>query len=113
VTPAELATAYFDAIRGKDVEKIRSLFAADATLKTAFGVTEGADAIADFYANYAFQFDDLWPEPGPLIADGNRVAVEITLTAAGQTTNVADVFEIVDDKIHRLTIYGQIQRDEN
>jgi ketosteroid isomerase-like protein len=112
VTPAELATAYFEAIRGRDVEGIRRMFAPDAELTTAFGVTQGADAIAGFYRDYAFGFDDLWPELEPLIVDGNRVAVEITLTAAGQTTKVADVFEIEGEHIRRLTIYGQIAREE-
>ena len=113
MTPAELAAAYFEAIRGRDVERIRGLFAPDAKLTTAFGVTEGADAIADFYANYAFSFDDLWPEPGPLIVDGNLVAVEIELTAAGETSEVADVFEIDGDHIRRLRIYGTIERAQD
>ncbi|MGH9025113.1 MAG: nuclear transport factor 2 family protein [Acidimicrobiia bacterium] len=104
--------SYFEAIRARDVEAIRGLFASDAELCSAFGVVNGADAIATFYADYAFQFDDIWPEPGPLIIAGNRVAVEISLTMAGRTSQVADVFDLTGDKISRLAIYGAIERDQ-
>jgi SnoaL-like domain len=112
MTPHEVVGAYFDAIRGRDVEGIRRLFAPESELTSAFGVVHGSDAIAAFYADYAFQFEDLMPQPGPLLVDGNRVAVEITLTMAGQTSNVADVFELAGDKIRRLAIYGSIERDQ-
>jgi ketosteroid isomerase-like protein len=108
----ETVRSYFEAIRARDVEALRRLFAPDAELVSAFGVVNGRDAIAGFYADYAFTFDDIWPEPGPLIIDGHRAAVEITLTMAGRTTKVADVFETGDDGIRRLAIYGAIERHD-
>jgi ketosteroid isomerase-like protein len=113
MTIDETVRSYFEAIRTRDVEALRRLFTPDAELVSAFGIVNGRDAIAGFYANYAFSFDDIWPEPGPLIVEGDRVAVEITLTMAGRTTQVADVFDVGNDGIRRLAIYGAIERDEH
>ncbi len=57
------------------------------------------------YRDTAFQFADLEPRPGPLVVDGNRVAVEIALRMNGTTTAVADVFEVDADGIRRLAVY--------
>ena len=57
-------------------------------------------------AIFAFSIDDLWPEPGPLIVDGDRVAVEIQLRMGGSTTLVADVFTLDDGRIRRVAIYN-------
>jgi hypothetical protein len=103
--PAAVATAYFAAITARDAEAIESLFEPDAELVNMAGTTRGAAAIARFYAENAFTFDDLLPEPGPLLVDGNQVAVEIRLRMNHNITTVADVFTIVGDRIRRLAIY--------
>jgi ketosteroid isomerase-like protein len=103
--PGAVATRYFAAIRGHDVDGIKAVFADDAELVSAGGTVTGRDAIADFYARTAFQLDDLSPNPGPFVVDGDRLAVEIDLTMSGKQHRVADFFEIRDGLVHRLVIY--------
>jgi ketosteroid isomerase-like protein len=103
--PAAVARAYFDAIAAHDAGAIRSLFEPDAELVTMAGTVRGADAIAAFYEQNAFNFDDLQPEPGPFVVEGDRVAVEIRLRMNGTVSNVADVFTIVGEGIRRLAVY--------
>jgi hypothetical protein len=45
------------------------------------------------------------PDPGPLIVDGNRVAVEIDLLRGGRHIAVGDFFTIDSGKIRRLVIF--------
>jgi len=103
--PSAIANAYFDAVRARDADALRKLFAPDGELVTATGTFHGADAIADYYAQLAFAIE---PQPslGPFIADGDRVAVEIDLTTTIGPMQVADVFTITDGRITRLAIYG-------
>jgi ketosteroid isomerase-like protein len=103
---AAIVTAYFDAIRARDVDALRELFAPDAELVTTAGVVVGRDAVAAFYRDSAFQIDDLEPRPGPLLVDGTRVAVEIELRIGGRVAPVADFFTIEDGRIRRLAIYS-------
>ncbi len=103
--PGAVAAAYFAAITAHDADAVAACFTDDAELITAAGAFHGPAAIADFYRNNAFQFDDLRPSPGPLLVDGNRVAVEIDLYMGGSTTPVADFFTIEGDRIRRLVIY--------
>ena len=58
------------------------------------------------YRDLAFKVEDPWPEPGPLIVDGDRVAVEIRLRMGGTTTLVGDVFTLVQGRIARVAIYN-------
>ena len=78
-----------------------ALFTDDAELVSAAGTFSGRDAIVGFYRDLAFTVDDLWPDPGPLIVDGDRVAVEIRLRMGGTTTLVGDVFTLSDGRIAR------------
>jgi ketosteroid isomerase-like protein len=105
VDPAAVATRYFDAIRSHDVDGIKAVFAEDAELVSAGGTVTGRDAIADFYASTAFKVDDLSPNPGAFVVDGDRLAVEIDLTMGGAQHRVADFFEIRDGQVQRLVIY--------
>jgi ketosteroid isomerase-like protein len=103
--PASVATRYFDAIRSRDVDGIRAVFADDAVLVSAAGTVQGRDAIAEFYTGSAFQIDDLSPTPGEYVVDGERLAVEIDLFMGGRSHRVADFFEIRDGLVRRLVIY--------
>ncbi len=96
---------YFAAIRARDADALRDVFTDDAELMTVTGTYTGPDEILGFYRDLVFKIDDLWPEPGPLIVDGDRVAVEIRLRMASTTSHVADVFTLAGDRIHRLAIY--------
>ena len=102
----EIVTAYFEAIRAHDADALLPLFGPDAELVTAAGTFRGPDAIAGFYRDLAFQVEDLWPEPGPLVVDGDRVAVEIRLRMNGADSPAADFFTLGDGLITRLTIYS-------
>ena len=103
--PTEVVGRYFAAITAHDAAAVAACFADDAVLVTAAGTFEGPAAIADFYARTAFQFEDLRPAPGPLVVDGDRVAVEIELFLGGATTPVADFFTVSGERIRRLVIY--------
>jgi aldehyde dehydrogenase (NAD+) len=98
--------AYFDAVRTKDVAALHDLFTADAELVTGAGTFSGPEAIAGFYRDLAFTVDDLWPEPGPLLIDDDRVAVEIRLRMNGSVSLVGDFFTLADGRISRLVIYN-------
>ena len=103
--PEETAEAYFAAIRAHDVEGIKHVFAPKGELVTPTGTYVGPDSIAEFYAGQAFAAPDLQPQVGPFIVAGGRVAVEIILQMYGQKSRVADVFEISDGLIQRLSVY--------
>jgi ketosteroid isomerase-like protein len=96
--------AYFAAIRAKDADALGALFTHNADLVTVAGTFTGPAAIAGFYRDFAFQVEDLWPEPGPLIVDGERVAVEIRLRMNGSVTLVGDFFTLRNGRIERLCI---------
>lgn len=104
VTGVDAIHAHFAAIRARDVDARRDLFTDDAELVSAAGMSSGRDAIVAFSRDLAFAVDDLWPEPGPLIVDGDRVAVEIRLRMGGATTLVGDVFTLSGDRIARVAI---------
>ena len=105
MTDTAVVDAYLGAIRARDADALRELFTSDAELITQAGTFVGPDAIAGFYRDLAFNVEDLWPEPGPLLVEGERVAVEIRLRMAGNVTLVADVFTLAGGRIRRLAIY--------
>jgi hypothetical protein len=103
--PSAVAHAYFDAVRARDADALRTLFAPDAELVTATGSFHGAEAITDYYEELAFTIE---PQPtlGPFLVDGGRIAVEIDLATTIGPMHVADVFTITGGQIARLAIYG-------
>ena len=106
MTNVDTVNAYFRAIRDKDADALRQLFTADAQLTTLAGTFTGPDAIASFYRDLVFTVDDLWPEPGALVIDDDRVAVEIELRMNGNVSLVGDFFTLANGKISRLIIYN-------
>jgi ketosteroid isomerase-like protein len=104
MTDVAVVSAYFAAIRAKDADALGALFTHDADLVTMAGTFTGPAAIAGFYRDVAFQVEDLWPEPGPLIVDGERVAVEIRLRMNGKVSLVGDFFTLRNGRIERLLI---------
>lgn len=103
--PADVARAYFAAVTAHDADAIAACFADDAELVTNTGTFHGRAAIGGFYRDSLLQADDVRPAPGPLIVDGNRVAVEIDLLRRGRQIAVGDFFTIEDGKIRRLVIF--------
>ena len=103
---AEVVESYFAAIRARDAEAVAARFSPDAELVTAAGTFRGPAEIAGFYRDLAFRVADLWPEPGLLVVDGDRVAVEIDLRVNGAPTRAGDFFTLRDGRITRLVIYA-------
>jgi ketosteroid isomerase-like protein len=97
---------YFDAITRRDGARLRQLFTADAVLDAQGTEYRGADAIARFYEEGAFAFDDLLPHPRPPVVDGDRVVVTIDLHIAATDSTVVDTFELAGDRIRTLRIEG-------
>lgn len=104
-TPAETVQAYFAAVNGRDIEAIQQVFAPQGELVTPTGRFVGPQAIAEFYAAAVFPAADLVARPVLLLADGERVGVEIELTMHGQKTRVADFFLIRHGRVERLAVY--------
>jgi aldehyde dehydrogenase (NAD+) len=104
MTEVGVVDEYFAAIRAKDADALGALFTDDGELVSLAGTFTGPAAIAGFYRDLAFQVEDLWPEPGPLIVEGARVAVEIRLRMNGAYSLVGDFFTLRDGRIARLCI---------
>jgi ketosteroid isomerase-like protein len=104
MTTVPVVDAYFAAIRAKDADALGALFTDDAALVTLAGTFTGPEAIAGFYRDLAFQTEDLWPEPGRLVVDGQHVAVEIRLRLNGKVSLVGDFFTLRNGRIERLLI---------
>jgi ketosteroid isomerase-like protein len=104
MTAQEVVTAYFEAIRAKDADALGALFTDDGELISMAGTFTGPAEIAGFYRDLAFQVEDLWPEPGPFLTDGERVAVEIRLRMNGAVSLVGDFFTLREGRIARLLI---------
>jgi ketosteroid isomerase-like protein len=102
--PEQLIGSYFAAIRARDAVALGRLFHRDAVLVSAAGTFEGRDAITAFYRDLVFPVEDLWPDPGPLAVDGDRVTVEIRLRMNGDVSRVNDFFTLGDGLITRLVI---------
>jgi predicted TIM-barrel fold metal-dependent hydrolase len=113
--PAAIAQRYFGAVTSHDTEALRSVFAPDAVLVRGDASFKGADEIVRFYAEGAFTYEDLAPDPGPMIVDGgaggSRVAgdagtvnVDLSLRIDGGDIPVHDIFEISGGRITRLDI---------
>jgi hypothetical protein len=100
----QLIGSYFAAIRARDADALGLLFHADAVIVSAAGTFVGRDAITAFYRDLVFLVEDLWPDPGPLVADGERVKVEIRLRMNGDVSRVNDFFTLGDGVITELLI---------
>jgi len=98
--------AYFTAITARDTEGLRTLFTSDAVLDAQGTEYRGSDAIARFYAEGAFAFDDLLPRPKTSEVDGDQASVKIDLRIAGGHAEVEDIFTLSGHRISRLDIRG-------
>jgi ketosteroid isomerase-like protein len=103
--PTAVVRAYFAAVTAHDPDAIQACFADDAELITNTGIFHGRVAIGGFYRDTLFNADDVRPTPGPLLVDGNRIAVEIDLLTGGRRIRVGDFFTVDGDKIRRLVIF--------
>lgn len=107
--PAAVVGAYFAAVTAGDAKAVGALFAPDAELHNAAGTLRGA-AITEMYEG-GLPTGNIKPSPGPLVVDGERVAVEINLTANGRPLTLGDFFTIREGKIQRLAIYSLTPTD--
>ncbi|MEV4240843.1 nuclear transport factor 2 family protein [Nocardia sp. NPDC050408] len=103
--PVAVVRAYFDAVAAGDPSAVGALFAPDAELHNAAGTLRGAEAITRMYEG-GLRPGAMKPSPGPLVVDGERVAVEIDLNADGKSMKLGDFFTVREGKIHRLAIYS-------
>ena len=108
--PESVVRAYFEAVEAGDAQSVRSLFAPDAELSSAAGSVTGADGIGVMYER-AFSTGASRPRPGPLVVDGERIAVQIELETDGGSARLGDFFTISDGRIQRLAIYSLAQSD--
>ncbi|MEW2118929.1 SDR family NAD(P)-dependent oxidoreductase [Streptomyces sp. NPDC005474] len=104
-SPAEAARRYFDAVLRKDADALQALFAEDAEFDVPGTTLTGNTAIAAFYREL-FTTSSPEPSPGPLLVDGDRVAVQIALHNQGQDFRMADFFTVTSEgRIARMVAY--------
>jgi hypothetical protein len=104
MTDTTVVSAYFEAIRARDPDRLGSLFSPGADLVSGAGTFRGPEAIAGFYRDLVFLVEDLWPDPGPFTVDGDHVAVRIRLRMNGAISEVDDYFTLGDGLITKLVI---------
>jgi len=104
-TPREAAAAYFDAVRHSDTDALQELFSDDAELDVPGTKLRSNKAIVEFYRD-TFAKMPLKPTPGPLVADGDRVSVEIVVPLDGADYRFADFFTVTTEgRIARVVAY--------
>ena len=101
----EVVEAYFAHMRAGDVE-VAELFRDDAQLIGLGTVVRGRPAIRQFYEE---SIRSGRPQPalvGDLMVDGQRVAAELHIGLAGDSTlHVVDLFEVDGESIVSLTYF--------
>ena len=102
---SEAVAEYFAAVVGRDADGLRRVFAEDAVLQDPVGIRRGPPEIAGGFVDRFFVSEVFAPEPGPLVIDVDRAAVEISLLLGGEVVRLADFFTIADGKITRLDVY--------
>ena len=102
---AEVVEAYFEAVAARDAPGLRAVFAPDAVLQDPMGTRRGPEAIVQGYEDRFFESADFAPQPGPVLIENDRAAVEISLHLGGEVVRLADFFTITGGKITRLDIY--------
>lgn len=108
--PAGVVNSYFAAVRAGDADAVARLFTDYAVFVNAAGTLVGAEAIGRMYRN-GLASEVMVPAPGPLLIDGDNVAVEIDLTVGDANVQLCDFFATRDGKIERLAIYSRAPTD--
>lgn len=102
-TPADIATAYFAAWKGKDFDAYRSLLAADVDFVGALGEAHGADECVAGLRKLAEITTDIVIHK--LLADGTDVLTWFDLhTTAAPPCPVANWTHVEDGEITRIRV---------
>ena len=103
----DVVEKYFRANRTKDLKLMRSILANDVEITSQAGTVKGADACVNLADEFHKRTGGVDPHPGPLVIDGDTVAVQIRahLPQLKEIRNLADFFTIKDGKITQLFIY--------
>jgi hypothetical protein len=104
--PAQVMERYFKAVQSHAVEPILDVFAPDAVLVTADREIVGHDKIREFYLGGVLKCKNFTPKPGPLLINGESLAVEIVLQCDGADRHVGDFFTMKNGKITRMVVYS-------
>ena len=105
----DIADSYFNCIRSRDVDGLVNLYAEDAVITLPNGSqVAGSSAIRAFQTN-VFARGAPYPTPGPRVAGGNAIAVEIEAKLPdGSIRHTANFFYVNDSgRIQRLSVYTQ------
>ncbi len=105
----DIADSYFRCIRAKDIEGLVALYAEDAVLILPNGTqVAGQPAIRELQEKI-FAHGAPYPTPGPRVASGNALAVQIEARLAdGSLRHTANFFTVNDARrIQRLSVYAQ------
>jgi len=105
LTPSEVASEYFARMRAGDLSVV-DLFHEDAELIGLGTRRQGRAAILDFYQGVIERAGPTPRQIGGLLADGERVAVEILIELAeGATVHAVDMFVVDSGRIRSLTYF--------
>ncbi len=114
MTPIEVVETYFKAVRGQDLDLLRSIFADDMLLvSSTVGHMTGGDEIVEFYGKLLKERGGADPHPGPLMLFGDVVAFEVDAHHGDEIHQVADFFTVKDGKVIRLAVYqGPVRKKD-
>lgn len=103
--PSAIASEYFARVRARDLSVV-DLFHEDAELIGLGTRRQGRAAILEFYRGVIERAGPTPRQLGSLLADGERVAVEILIElAGGATVHAVDLFTIEQGLIRSLTYF--------
>lgn len=103
--PASVASEYFSRMRAADASVVE-LFHDDAMLIGLGTTRTGKDAISEFYQGVIEQAGPTPRSAGPLLVNGSRVAAEVYIDLADDTSvHAVDIFVVENGRIQSLTYF--------
>ena len=105
-TPIAVARTYFKAVKARDLDRLRGIFADDMELVTqTVGRMTGGDSIAQFYTALLARFCKITPRLGPFRTFADTVVVEVDGQHGPDMFKMASFFTVMRGRIARLAIY--------
>jgi ketosteroid isomerase-like protein len=120
-TNADLVRERFAPMREGDVEALLTLIHPDFEVTTPPGLAaepdtyRGPEGIRRYFDSFYEIMDRVSFEPHDFIGVGERVVVPVTLRARGRTTGIettqklVQVWELRDEKAHRIEVYATLE----
>ncbi|WP_322770423.1 nuclear transport factor 2 family protein [Frankia sp. Cr1] len=109
--PAGVVAAYFAANTALDADAVGALFAPDGEMVVnGVRLRAGRQIVTEHYRQWmtAFVPGDIATTLGPILVDGEYVAVQVEIITRGEKAWLGYFFLLRDGLIHRLSTYVNI-----